>query len=57
MYFQATTTNVAPTGVGAAKQVQPGQVIACNNYGGGVIQGYIWITGTSGDAYQVPEYQ
>lgn len=57
MFFQITATNVAPTGTASAKQVQPGQVIVCNDYIGDVMQGYVWITGTSTDAYQVTEYQ
>jgi len=56
MFFQVTSANTAPTGTAAAVQVAAGQTVVCNDYIGDVMQGYVWITGTAADPYQVTSF-
>jgi hypothetical protein len=56
MFFQVTAANTAPTGTAAAVQVAAGQTVVCNDYIGDVMQGYVWITGTAADPYQVTSF-
>jgi len=56
MFFQVTAANTAPTGTAAAVQVAAGQTVVCNDYIGDVMQGYVWITGTIADPYQVTSF-
>ena len=56
MFFQVTSANTAPTGTAAAVQIAAGQTVVCNDYIGDVMQGYVWITGTAADPYQVTSF-
>jgi hypothetical protein len=56
MFFQVTAANTAPTGTAAAVQIAAGQTVVCNDYIGDVMQGYVWITGTAADPYQVTSF-
>lgn len=57
MFFQITATNSAPLTTTSAKVIAPATTVVCNDYIGDVMQGYVWITGTAGDAFQVTQYQ
>lgn len=56
MFLLFTATSSAPGSTAPAKIMAAGTTMVCNDYIGDVLQGYVWITGTAADPFQVTEY-